>query len=124
MLGVFIHSDFTSSFLHVLQQTHLPKFLFYVRILENIFYGFPHFVGKRESFFYLSVVFAVSLISGALGLTAILVTQADLIEAYAIAAALGFIVLYTLWRLEIRASYLIRTGQSPSLKNEAASVDT
>jgi UDP-GlcNAc:undecaprenyl-phosphate GlcNAc-1-phosphate transferase len=70
----------------------------------------------------LSVALAVSLINGALGLTALLITQADLTEAYAIAAALGFIVLYVLWRLEFKASYNLRTGHAPPLKNKTASL--
>lgn len=62
----------------------------------------------------LSVALAVSLINGALGLVAIFVTQASLLEAYAIAAALVGLALYTLWRLEFRATYQFRTGFQPS----------
>ncbi len=58
----------------------------------------------------LSVAFAVSLISGALGLIALFITQATLTEAYAVAATLLFIALYALWRLELKASHDLRTG--------------
>ncbi|MEW5961697.1 MAG: MraY family glycosyltransferase [Chloroflexota bacterium] len=67
----------------------------------------------------LSVALAVSLINGALGLTAIFITQATLAEAYSIAAALGLIGLYVLWRLELQASYTFRTGRS-TVEDEAA----
>ena len=60
----------------------------------------------------LSVAFAVSLICGALGLIAIFVTQASLLDAYAIAATLIGVALYLLWHLEIRASYHFRTGRT------------
>jgi len=67
----------------------------------------------------LSVALAVSLITGALGLVAVFITQATLTEAYSIAAALGVIVLYVLWRLEFKASYNLRTGRVP--EDEAVS---
>jgi hypothetical protein len=70
----------------------------------------------------LSVALAVSLLNGGLGLTALFVTQADLTEAYSIAAALGFLVLYVLWRLEFKASYSFRTGNAP-LNDKAATID-
>jgi UDP-GlcNAc:undecaprenyl-phosphate GlcNAc-1-phosphate transferase len=69
----------------------------------------------------LSVALAVGLINGALGLTAIFITQATLTEAYSIAAALGVIVLYVLWRLELGASHTFRTGR-PAVDDETASV--
>lgn len=58
----------------------------------------------------LSVAFAVSLITGALGLVALFITQATLSEAYVIAATLLFIALYAMWRLEFKASDNLRTG--------------
>ena len=70
----------------------------------------------------LSVAFAVSLISGALGLAAIFITQASLIEAYVIAASLLAIAFYVLWRLEFKASYNFRTG-TPPLQVETDPVD-
>jgi UDP-GlcNAc:undecaprenyl-phosphate GlcNAc-1-phosphate transferase len=60
----------------------------------------------------LSVALATSLISGALGLIAIFVTQASLAEAYAVAGALVLIALYALWHLEFKASYHFRTGSA------------
>jgi UDP-GlcNAc:undecaprenyl-phosphate GlcNAc-1-phosphate transferase len=59
----------------------------------------------------LSVALAVSLINGALGLTAIFITQASLGEAYAILAALAIIALYVLWQIEFKPSLHFRTGQ-------------
>lgn len=63
----------------------------------------------------LSVALAVSLISGALGLVAIFITQASLTEAYVVAGTLVCLALYLLWRLEFKASYHFRTGFSASL---------
>ena len=59
----------------------------------------------------LSVALAVSLISGTLGLVAIFITQANLTEAYVVAATLFFIALFTLYRLEFKANYNLRTGR-------------
>ncbi len=58
----------------------------------------------------LSIALAVSLISGALGLIAIFVTQATVAEAYSIAATLVGLALYAIWHLELKASYQFRTG--------------
>jgi UDP-GlcNAc:undecaprenyl-phosphate GlcNAc-1-phosphate transferase len=60
----------------------------------------------------LSIALTVSLISGALGLIALFITQASLFDAYAIGATLILIALYILWRLEFKASYYFRTGLS------------
>ncbi len=61
----------------------------------------------------LSVALAVTVISGALGLVAIFVTEAALSEAYVIAASLLALAGYVLWKLEFKASYNFRTGRSP-----------
>ncbi len=61
----------------------------------------------------LSVAFAVSLISGTLGLVAIFVTQASFAEAYTMLGGLILLTLYLFWQLEFRASYHFRTGQVP-----------
>jgi UDP-GlcNAc:undecaprenyl-phosphate GlcNAc-1-phosphate transferase len=61
----------------------------------------------------LSVALAVTVINGALGLVAIFITQATLIEAYTVAAALLIIAFYALWRIEFIASYNFRTGRTP-----------
>jgi UDP-GlcNAc:undecaprenyl-phosphate GlcNAc-1-phosphate transferase len=71
----------------------------------------------------LSVSLAVSVISGALGLIALFITQATLTEAYIIAATLVLIALYAFWRLEFRASYTLRTGHNP-IGREPDSADT
>ncbi len=60
----------------------------------------------------LSVALTVSLISGALGLLAIFVTQASFMEAYTILGGLILVTLYIVWRLEFKASYHFRTGQN------------
>ncbi|MBN1221299.1 MAG: undecaprenyl/decaprenyl-phosphate alpha-N-acetylglucosaminyl 1-phosphate transferase [Anaerolineae bacterium] len=62
----------------------------------------------------LSVAFAISLICGALGLIAIFITQASLIEAYVVFGALIGVALYALWQLELKASFHLRTGSNPS----------
>ena len=62
----------------------------------------------------LSVALTISLISGALGLVAIFITQASLGEAYVVAITLLFVALFSLWRLEFRASYQFRTGRIPA----------
>jgi len=59
----------------------------------------------------LSVAFAATIITGALGLVAIFITQATLSEAYTVAIALLGVGLYALWRLEFRVSYKFRTGE-------------
>jgi len=59
----------------------------------------------------LSVALTVSLISGALGLVAIFITQASLLEAYVVAIALASVAFYALWRWELKASYTFRTGK-------------
>jgi len=56
---------------------------------------------------------AITVISGALGLVAIFITQATLAEAYSIAVVLVFVAVYALWRLEFKASYNFRTGRTP-----------
>ena len=64
----------------------------------------------------LSVALATSLISGALGLIAIFITQASLAEAYSVVGALFLIALYALWHLEFKASYHFRTGSPISVE--------
>ncbi|MCB9077321.1 MAG: undecaprenyl/decaprenyl-phosphate alpha-N-acetylglucosaminyl 1-phosphate transferase [Anaerolineaceae bacterium] len=62
----------------------------------------------------LSVALAVGLINGVLGLIAIFVTQASSIEAGAVAMTLAGIAVYSLWRLEFKASFWFRTGKEPA----------
>jgi UDP-GlcNAc:undecaprenyl-phosphate GlcNAc-1-phosphate transferase len=69
----------------------------------------------------LAVALAITVLSGALGLVAIFITQATLAEAYSIAVTLIFVALYGLWRLEFKPSYNFRTGRTP-VKVEAESV--
>ena len=68
----------------------------------------------------LSVALTVSLMNGALGLIAIFVTQASLIDAYVIAGTLLALSLYLLWRLEFKASYHFRTGATPSASQQTS----
>lgn len=70
----------------------------------------------------LSVALTISLISGALGLIAIFVTQASFSEALVVAITLAFIAGYALWQLEFNASYLFRTGRQP-VEQKTKSVD-
>ncbi|RME73793.1 MAG: undecaprenyl/decaprenyl-phosphate alpha-N-acetylglucosaminyl 1-phosphate transferase [Chloroflexi bacterium] len=58
----------------------------------------------------LSVALTVSLITGALGLVALFITQATLAEAYVVAGTLALLALYVLWRLEFKASPELRVG--------------
>jgi UDP-GlcNAc:undecaprenyl-phosphate GlcNAc-1-phosphate transferase len=62
----------------------------------------------------LSVAFAVSLITGALGLAAIFVTRASRAEAYTIFVSLAVLAVYALWRIEFKPSIQIRTGVAPA----------
>ncbi len=62
----------------------------------------------------LSVALAISLLNGGLGLVAIFVTQASVVEAYVVAAALLGVVLWALWKLEFKPSLQFRTGKQPS----------
>jgi hypothetical protein len=71
----------------------------------------------------LSVALAVAVISGALGLVAIFITQATVSEAYVVAVTLLALALYVLWRLEFSASYNFRTGRTP-VKVETERVET
>lgn len=59
----------------------------------------------------LSMALAISLISGALGLVAIFITQANVAEAYVVAFSLAGLAGYVLWRLEFNASAYLRTGE-------------
>jgi UDP-GlcNAc:undecaprenyl-phosphate GlcNAc-1-phosphate transferase len=58
----------------------------------------------------LAVAFGISLVSGALGLVAIFITQASLGEAYAVFASLILLAIFILWKIEFKASYPFRTG--------------
>lgn len=60
----------------------------------------------------LSVAFGISLVSGALGLVAIFITQASLSEAYAVGTVLLLLAIYILWKIEFKASYEFRTGRA------------
>jgi UDP-GlcNAc:undecaprenyl-phosphate GlcNAc-1-phosphate transferase len=61
----------------------------------------------------LSVALSITVINGALGLVAIFVTQANLAEAYSVAAGLLVVALYALWKIEFNVSYNFRTGRTP-----------
>lgn len=61
----------------------------------------------------LSVALTITVINGALGLVAIFVTQANLAEAYSVAAGLLVVALYALWKIEFNVSYNFRTGRTP-----------
>ncbi len=65
----------------------------------------------------LSVALSVSLITGALGLVSIFITQATKMEAYAVFFALVALALYILWQIEIRPSFEFRTGSDPGPTN-------
>ncbi len=66
----------------------------------------------------LSVALTVSLISGALGLVAIFITQASIMEAYLIVGALVLVAAYAVWCLEFNISYTFKTGKAlPEEKN-------
>jgi hypothetical protein len=58
------------------------------------------------------VALVISLISGALGLVAIFITQATLAEADVVATTLIFVAIFTLWRLEFKATHQFITGRS------------
>jgi UDP-GlcNAc:undecaprenyl-phosphate GlcNAc-1-phosphate transferase len=64
----------------------------------------------------LSVAFAATIITGALGLLALFITQANLTEAYTVAGTLLIVALYVLWRLEFKASRQFRTGETNKLE--------
>jgi len=73
----------------------------------------------------LSVALTVSLISGALGMVALFVTQiTNPIEAYTILASLIMIALYVLWHIEFKASYAFRTGKSLKIKPEGVKINS
>lgn len=65
----------------------------------------------------LSVALGVSLITGALGLIAIFITQASRVEAYTVFASLILLALYALWFIEFKSSIEIRTGTPPLHSN-------
>jgi UDP-GlcNAc:undecaprenyl-phosphate GlcNAc-1-phosphate transferase len=65
---------------------------------------------KRLGMDDLSVALSIGLINGALGILATFVMQAEIWEAYAVAAALSLLALYVIWMIEIRASDDIRVG--------------
>jgi UDP-GlcNAc:undecaprenyl-phosphate GlcNAc-1-phosphate transferase len=69
----------------------------------------------RYGFDKLSVAFAVSLITGALGLVAIFITQASITEAYTVFVFIVLLAIYLLWLIEIKPSYEFRTGQKTNL---------
>lgn len=64
----------------------------------------------------LSVALTISLICGALGLTALFITKTEgIAEAYTILASVVGVALYAIWRLEFKASYQFRTGKPPAI---------
>jgi UDP-GlcNAc:undecaprenyl-phosphate GlcNAc-1-phosphate transferase len=60
----------------------------------------------------LSVALTTALITGALGLVALFITRATLLEAYSVGITLLLLALYILWRIEFKASLNLRTGQA------------
>jgi len=73
----------------------------------------------------LSVAFGISLVSGALGLVAVFITQASLGEAYAVGASLILLAIYILWKIEFKASYEFRAGSpDPQSSSGAAEEST
>ncbi len=58
----------------------------------------------------ISVALTITVISGALGLIAIFITHATLAEAYVVLGSLVLVALYMLWKLELQASFHLRTG--------------
>lgn len=63
----------------------------------------------------LSVALTVSLITGALGLLAIFITQANQREAYTVFAALLLLAAVLMWLIEFKPSLEFRTGAKQSL---------
>jgi len=59
----------------------------------------------------LAVAFFVSLVTGALGLTAIFITQANPTEALVVGLTVLAVAGYAFWWLEFRPSYFHRTGK-------------
>jgi hypothetical protein len=69
----------------------------------------------------LSVALTVSLITGALGLVAIFITQANEIEAYSLFTTLLLVAVFLMWLIEFKPNHEFRTGQKhPSQENEDA----
>lgn len=63
----------------------------------------------------LAVAFFAALVTGALGLTAIFITQATAAEALVVGVTLLAVAGYALWWLEFRPSFFHRTGREPEI---------
>ena len=59
----------------------------------------------------LGATLTLDLLSGALGMIAMFVMQADLVEGYIMGGLTFLVACYILWRLDWRLSYKMRTGQ-------------
>jgi UDP-GlcNAc:undecaprenyl-phosphate GlcNAc-1-phosphate transferase len=60
----------------------------------------------------LGATLALDLVSGALGMVAVLVMQANLVEGYALGMLVLLLACYALWQVEWRVSYELRTGKA------------
>jgi hypothetical protein len=58
----------------------------------------------------LGATFALDLISGALGMTAIFCMQANVVEGYAVGTIVFLLACYALWKLEWRLDEKLRLG--------------
>ncbi|GAB4461605.1 MAG: MraY family glycosyltransferase [Anaerolineae bacterium] len=67
----------------------------------------------------LSVALAVSLITGALGLVAIFITQATEMEAYTVFATLLVLAAVLMWLIEFKPTLEFRAGSKPSAPPDA-----
>jgi UDP-GlcNAc:undecaprenyl-phosphate GlcNAc-1-phosphate transferase len=59
----------------------------------------------------LGATLALDLIGGGLGMTAVFVMQANVLEGYVVGTMALLLACYTLWKLEWRASYELRVGR-------------
>jgi len=66
---------------------------------------------SRLGFGALGSALALDLVGAALGLAAVFVMQANLIEGYAMGLMLGLLACYALWRIEWAPSYELRVGK-------------
>lgn len=60
----------------------------------------------------LGATLALDLIGGGLGMTAVFVMQANILEGYVVGLMVLVLACYALWKLEFRASYEMRVGKS------------
>jgi UDP-GlcNAc:undecaprenyl-phosphate GlcNAc-1-phosphate transferase len=67
----------------------------------------------------LGATLTLDLIGGALGMTAVFVMQANILEGYALGTIVALIACYVLWELEWRISPALRVGTEGSRQEEA-----